>query len=92
MAHQPEPFAMAEFEIHRVITEASGNPFLRASSAIVEFGVAVNVVARLTADRQPPPEGLAAHHAARYEALVRAIERGDVDAAGALMAELTSQV
>ncbi|MDP3264299.1 MAG: FadR/GntR family transcriptional regulator [Tabrizicola sp.] len=89
MAHQPEPFAMAEFEIHRVVTEASGNPFLRASSAILEFGVAVNVVARLTADRDPPAEGLAAHHAARYDALVRAIERGDGEAAGSVMADLT---
>lgn len=89
MAHQPEPFAMAEFEIHRVVTEASGNPFLRASSAILEFGVAVNVVARLTADRHPPAEGLAAHHAARYDALVRAIERGDSEAAGSVMAHLT---
>ncbi len=89
MAHQPEPFAMSEFEIHRVVTEASGNPFLRASSAILEFGVAVGVVARLTSDHQPPPEGLATALAGAYEALVRAIERGDADTAAATMADLT---
>jgi DNA-binding FadR family transcriptional regulator len=88
MAHQPEPFALAEFEIHRVVTEASGNPFLRASSAVLEFGVAVSVVARLGKDRQPPPDGLAAPQALLYEALVRAIERGDAEASAAQMAAL----
>lgn len=89
MEHQPEPFAIAEFEIHRVVAEASGNPFLRASSAILEFGVAVSVVSRLTLDRQAPPEGLADLQAAQYEALVRAVERGDAETSAMLMAELT---
>lgn len=88
MAHQPEPFAMAEFEIHRVVAEASGNPFLRAASAILEFGVAVSVLARLTDDRSAPEEGLAAARSADYEALVRAIERGDEGTAAAQMAAL----
>lgn len=89
MAHQPEPFALAEFEIHRVVTEASGNPFLRASSAILEFGVAVTVLARLTPDGAAPPEGLAHLQTPQYEALVRAIERGDADLAAQVMAGLT---
>ena len=89
MAHQPEPFAMAEFEIHRVVAEASGNPFLRAASAILEFGVAVSVLARLTADRSAPPEGLSDRLAATYEALIRAIERGDANTAADCMTELT---
>lgn len=82
IAHQPEPFALAEFEIHGVLAEASGNPFLRASSAILEFGVAVSVKARLTPDLQAPVEGLAALKATAYHALAHAVEQGD--AAGAM--------
>lgn len=88
MAHQPEPFAIAEFEIHRVVAEASGNPFLRASSAILEFGVAVSVLAKLGQDHAAPPPGLAQARAAEYEALIRAIERGDEDASATRMADL----
>lgn len=88
MAHQPEPFAIAEFEIHRVVAEASGNPFLRASSAILEFGVAVSVLAKLGQDHAAPPPGLAQARAAEYEALIRAIERGDEDASANRMADL----
>jgi DNA-binding FadR family transcriptional regulator len=88
MAHQPEPFAMAEFEIHRVVAEASGNPFLRAASAILEFGVAVSVLSQLGDDRSAPAGGLAEPRAAGYEALVRAIERGDEATAATRMADL----
>lgn len=88
MTHQPEPFALAEFELHRVIAEASGNPFLRASTAIMEFGVAYDTLIRLTADRSAPPGGLAAAKAAHYEALIRAIDRGEVESAAHQMAEL----
>ncbi len=89
MAHQPEPFALAEFEIHRVVAEASGNPFLRAAGAVVEFGVAVAVKARMVGDSDPP-DGLAAAQAVQYEALVLAVERGDVDAAGRVMQKLVA--
>lgn len=88
LSHQPEPFALAEFEIHRVVAEASGNPFLRASSAVLEFGVAVSVLARLGKDREAPPEGLAEAQFALYEALMRAVERGDADMAADRMALL----
>jgi len=88
MSHQPEPFALAEFEIHRVVAEASGNPFLRASSAIMEFGVAHGVLVRLSADRSAPAGGLADAQAARYGSLVVAIDQGEADRAAAVMAEL----
>lgn len=88
MAHQPEPFALAEFEIHRIVAEASGNPFLRASSAVLEFGVAVSVVARLDAEGQAPPQGLADLKSPLYEALIRAIEQGDAETASARMKTL----
>lgn len=90
MSHQPEPFAIAEFEIHRVVAEASGNPFLRASSAVLEFGVAVNILARLTPDRQAPAEGLSDLWASHYQRLVLAIERGDAVTATEVMTDLTS--
>ncbi|MES2916962.1 MAG: FadR/GntR family transcriptional regulator [Pseudomonadota bacterium] len=88
MTHQPEPFALAEFEIHRVVAEASGNPFLRAASAIQEFGVAVSVVARLGEAGQAPPEGLSEPKARLYEALVRAIEAGEAETAAGRMETL----
>jgi DNA-binding FadR family transcriptional regulator len=88
MTHQPEPFALAEFEIHRVVAEASGNPFLRAASAIMEFGVAQAVLGQLTAERTAPPEGLAATRALGYEALIWAIDQGDAESAGTVMAGL----
>jgi DNA-binding FadR family transcriptional regulator len=88
MTHQPEPFALAEFEIHRVVAEASGNPFLRASTAIMEFGVAHGVLSRLVADHEAPPEGLAAARAKHYEALIQAIDLGEAETAAKTMAEV----
>lgn len=91
MTQQPEPFAMAEFEIHRVVAEASGNPFLRASSAILEFGAAVAVKARLTPDGLAPPEGLAELQAIDCDRLIQAIEQGNADEAAAAMARLMAE-
>lgn len=88
MTHQPEPFAMAEFEIHRIVAEASGNPLLRTASAIVEFGVVQDVMGRLGTDGQPPAEGLALARGEGYAALVRAVERGEADAAAGAMSAL----
>jgi len=90
MAMQPEPFALAEFEIHRLICEATANPFLRAASAIVEFGVAAAIAARLGTDQAVPPEGLAARKTARYVALLTAVEQGDESAARRAMQEILS--
>lgn len=88
MTHQPEPFAMAEFEIHRVVAEASGNPFLRAASAVCEFGVAVSVLAMLAPDRSAPPSGLAGTQAQDYAALIAAIDSGRPENAGAAMTRI----
>lgn len=88
MTRQPEPFALAEFEIHRVVAEASGNPFLRASTAIMEFGVAHRVQSELSADREAPPEGLAAPRTDLYQGLIRAIDAGDANGAASVMAGL----
>jgi DNA-binding FadR family transcriptional regulator len=88
MTHQPESFALAEFEIHRVVAEASGNPFLRASSAIMEFGVAHAVLSQLSKDRAAPPAGLAAGRADGYGALIQAIDAGKTEQAGEIMSAL----
>ncbi|MBL9054638.1 MAG: FadR family transcriptional regulator [Rhodobacteraceae bacterium] len=88
LAHQPEPFAMAEFELHRLIAEASANPFLRAASAMVEFGVAITVNARLDPQGNAPAEGLSARAAAQYNTLLAAIEAGQADRAQEVMAEI----
>lgn len=88
MAHQPEPFAQAQFEVHRIIAEASGNPFLRAASAVIEFGVAVDVKARMSGRLAAAPEGFAAAQSPQYEALVQSVERGQAAEAGAAMQDL----
>jgi len=91
LSYQPEPFALALFEIHRLVAEASGNPFLRAASAVMEFGVAVAVLDRLTPDLAPPPQGLAPEVEPLYDRLVLAVERGDEAAAAAAMAAILAQ-
>lgn len=88
MAHQPEPFALAEFEVHRLVAEASANPFLRAATALMEFGVAVAVSARLDTTGEPPPEGLALAALPDYTALLTAIEARNAEAARAAMASV----
>ena len=88
VSFQPEPFALAEFEIHRVVAEASGNPFLRSTSAIMEFGVAQNILSQLTADRAAPTDGLAGAKAERYQGLIQAIDQGEPATAGQIMADL----
>lgn len=90
MTHQPEPFAMAEFEIHRIIAEASGNPFLRAASAIIEFGVVHRVQRRVDRDGHAPPGGLASELAPEFTAIVRAVERGDSQEAKLAMFQIIS--
>jgi DNA-binding FadR family transcriptional regulator len=88
MGRQPEPFALALFEFHRILAEASGNPFLRAANALMEFGVAVSVAARLTATGDAPPEGLAQGRTAAYAALLADVEAGRPDQAAIRMAEV----
>lgn len=88
MQMQPEPFALAEFEIHRILAEASANPFLRAGSGLSEFGVALAVKARLGPDLTAPDGGLAAEKAALYAGLVSAVETGQREEARSAMARI----
>ncbi len=69
----PEPHALAEFEFHRILCEASQNPFLRACSALVEFGVVRALIPRLAANIQD----LATEKADYYAALTAAVTIGD---------------
>ncbi len=80
----PEPHALAEFELHRTICEASHNPFLRAATGIVEFGIARAIMGRIAQF----PEDLATEKAEGYAALARAIEVGEPASARAAMLEL----
>lgn len=88
MAEQPEPFALAEFEFHRVLAEASANPFLRSATALVEFGIATEVGARLGPGGEAPPEGLAQARSELYARLIAAVETSRPDDAAMLMATL----
>lgn len=80
-ATMPEPHALAEFELHRTLCEASHNPFLRAATGIVEFGVAQSTSLRSAAGVQ----NLAAEKDAPYHALVEAVEAGQPGPAIAAM-------
>jgi DNA-binding FadR family transcriptional regulator len=81
-ASMPEPLALAEFELHRTICEASHNPFLRAATGIVEFGLARAITGRVAAGIAD----LAEAKAEVYRDLVRAIEAGRREEARAAMA------
>ncbi len=80
----PEPFALAEFELHRTICEASHNPFLRAATGIVEFGTAQATLRRIEAGKTE----LAAEKEALYHTLVDMVERGRSAEAADAMAEV----
>jgi DNA-binding FadR family transcriptional regulator len=84
-ARMPEPFAMAEFELHRTLADASGNPFLRAANPLCEFGVLRAVTRRLGG----PDADLACEKHEAYAALLRSVEaRLPADAAEAMDAVL----
>ncbi|MGV8951425.1 MAG: FCD domain-containing protein, partial [Cypionkella sp.] len=83
-----EAFALAEFELHRILTDASGSPLLRAATGIIEFGVVANIARRLGPDQQVPATGLAYPLTETYAALLHKIVASDADAARALMATL----
>ncbi len=90
MAEQPEPFALAEFEIHRGVAETSANPFLRAASGIMEFGVALSVKARIGPALTVPDGGLAQQKTQHYADLLSAIETGNADVARLRMAQIVA--
>ena len=83
-AAMPEPHALAEFELHRTICEASHNPFLRAATGIVEFGIARTIIARM----RDTPDDLASDKTPLYATLVNDIEAGDPAAAAAQMGKV----
>ncbi|MFC3180607.1 FadR/GntR family transcriptional regulator [Cypionkella sinensis] len=76
-----EPFALAEFEFHRILCEASQNPFLRAAQALVEFGVVQAIAPQIRAG----VVDFAGEKAALYQALADAVAQGAVEAAGVAM-------
>ena len=84
MAALPEPFALAEFEFHRILSEASQNPFLRAAQALVEFGVVQAIAPQMRAGLVD----FAAAKATLYQALADAVGRGAAEAAEAAMADI----
>ena len=84
MAALAEPFALAEFEFHRILCEASQNPFLRAASALVEFGVVQAIAPQLRAG----VADFASAKAVIYQALADAVGHAEPEAAGVAMAEI----
>ena len=79
-----EPYALAEFEFHRTICEATQNPFLRAASALIEFGVVQAVLPRIRAG----VVDFGAEKAELYRMLSSAIGDGQTDAARNAMAAI----
>ena len=79
-----EPFALAEFEFHRTLCEATQNPFLRAASGVVEFGVAQAILPRLRAG----VEDFAVEKAVQYQILADSVGAGNAPAARAAMAQI----
>ena len=82
-----EPFALAEFEFHRTLCEASQNPFLRATSGLVEFGVVQTTLARMRAG----VTDFAAEKALHYKALADGITAGDAGTAARAMRDILMQ-
>lgn len=79
-----EPFALAEFEFHRTLCEATQNPFLRAASALVEFGIVQATAPRIAAK----VEELAAEKAALYQTLADGVVAGNSTMVRDAMAEV----
>lgn len=87
MGAMAEPFALAEFEFHRTLCEASQNPFLRAASGLAEFGVVQTTQTRIRAG----VTDFAAEKSAHYKALADGITAGDADAAARSMTAILKQ-
>ena len=81
---QPEPFALAELELHRLIMDASQNPFLRSACSMVELALAVAVAASM----EVTPAFDRTDQIRQHATLVSAIENGDSTAARAAMAAI----
>jgi DNA-binding FadR family transcriptional regulator len=81
---QPEPFALAELELHRLIMDASQNPFLRSACSMVELSLAVAVSASI----EVAPDFDRSDQIRQHNTLVASIENADSDAARAAMASI----
>ncbi len=81
---EPEPFALAELELHRQVMDASQNPFLRSACGMVELSLAVAVAATLESSPGFDFGGQIDRHAS----LVAAIETSDIATARKLMDEI----
>ena len=81
---QAEPFALAALELHRLIMDASQNPFLRSACSMVELSLAVTVSASL----EVAPAFDRTEQISQHVTLVAAIEIGDRDAARDAMAAI----
>jgi DNA-binding FadR family transcriptional regulator len=81
---QPEPFALAELELHRLIMDASQNPFLRSACSMVELSLAVTVSATIEAD----PIFDRSDQIRQHNLLVATVESADRDGACKAMAAI----
>lgn len=82
-----EPYALAEFEFHRTLCEASQNPFLRATSGLVEFGVVQATLARIKAGTTD----FAPEKSSFYRDLAEGITTGNVPAVATAMTAILAQ-
>lgn len=87
MTAMSEPFALAEFEFHRTLCEASQNPFLRAASGLVEFGVVQATLARIKAGTVT----FAAEKADHYKSLADGVTSGDIQTVTKAMSAILTQ-
>ena len=78
---QAEPFALAELELHRLIMDASQNPFLRSACSMVELSLAVAISASLELSAAFDRSDQISQHGT----LVAAVESGDSPKAEAVM-------
>ncbi len=76
---EPQNFALADFEIHRIIADASHNPFMRSFIGVIELSHAYAYQQLV----ETPDEAAFNRFIALHRALVSAIERGDGEAARA---------
>ena len=81
---QAEPFALAELELHRLIMDASQNPFLRSACSMVELSLAVAISASIKGTSNFDRSDQIRQHTA----LVTAVENGDRHGAQSAMAAI----
>ncbi|WP_375450345.1 FadR/GntR family transcriptional regulator [uncultured Devosia sp.] len=80
-ANTAEAFARADLEFHRAVADASGNPFMRSISALVELALMASFkLSSPVADRAAFDRSVAVHGA-----IAAAIRDGDAQAARAAM-------